>query len=60
MLLSIAIPSTCVLPGYFSLPAHTERDDIIDLFFHLGSGLQRHIDCLFLLYGICLSIRQLQ
>ena len=60
MLLSIVIPSTCVLPGYFSLPAHAERDDIIDHFFHLGLGYSEILMCLFLLHGICLSIRQLK
>ena len=54
MLLSIVIPSTCVLPGYFSLPAHAERDDIIDHFFHLGLGYSEILMCLFLLHGICL------
>ncbi|CAH3041836.1 unnamed protein product, partial [Porites lobata] len=60
MLLSIVIPSTCVLPGYFSLPAHAERDDVIDHFFHLGLGYSEILMCLFLLHGICLSIRQLK
>ena len=60
MLLSILIPSICVLPGYFSLPAHAERDDIIDHFFHLGLGYSVILMCLFLLHGICLSIRQLK
>ena len=37
-----------------------ERDDIIDHFFHLGLGYSEILMCLFLLHGICLSIRQLK
>ena len=58
--MSIVIPCTSVLPGYFPLPAHAERDDIIEHFFHLGLGYSEILMCLFLLDGICLSIRQLK